>query len=311
MPNQGLPFAQLPAGVQQEETPITVFQREAETVLGGLQKNYIDEARTLEKAYLSNEEFSAQATALQSRYKQEVAKATMKLEQKKQAIAQVQSLVGQNLINEQAGQEAMWKLVLPETTSKAMFESPGKEKTFPMGTLSSANVGGRAAAYADTSEDTPGLEFGAPKKQLNSLGTNYLMWRDDIAKLSGVESYEQLSPAQQIQLDQQWDLTMASDGRFDTWFTDKNLTKVNPEVTKLRPHSGKLQAAAAAKVSPFGKGVAAEKPKERAPWYRIDVKTPRSEGKKLDEFTARKLLKEAGGDKAKARQLAIQKGYKL
>jgi hypothetical protein len=252
-------------------------------------------------------------TALQTEYNNQI----NKLKQLRNNLLQIQSLVSQNKITKDAGEKAMWRMVLPEETSRAMFPTAVGEDVIPPSQLTS-EVRKRAVDYSDAAR-------GWGRKNQVDLIPQYKDFRNRVALVFGADGYENLSPIERKQVDAEWDLVQK--GRSNYWNPE------SPEIATMRT-TGTLGRAASKLVSPIAASVQEERLKgpfrlkfslsdmvSTLPWNlgkqpgpnesQTTTTVPSVAGKQLDTETAKSILMEAGGDRNKARTLARQRGYQF
>jgi hypothetical protein len=155
-------------------------------------------------------------------------------------LERVQSLVSQGAISSDEGKKAMWRMVLPQETSRAMF--PTKEIPAIPASQLSTEVQPRAEKYSNEAK-------GWGKKEQVDLIPKYQEFRDNVALVFGSPSYDALSPIEKRQIDAQWDLTQKS---------LKN--KWDPESASIKSlrAEGTLTKAAAKLISPMAASVQKE-----------------------------------------------------
>jgi len=254
----GLPYQKLPA--QQRNPSITLKNRQDQEY-EYLQSQYTSEARALEQATMSDRDFGQRVNQLNTKYTQLVNKFKFQAQQEAQQLQQIDMLVQQGQIDEAAGREASWRLVLPPETERAMFPSQGAQATpYSMSQMRGA-ISASIDEFAQGATDTPGLEWGDPKKEVGSLINQYMQWRN-------MTGYDNLNPVRQNQLDIQWDAKMRDEDKFEKWFTDDKKRKPLAQVSALRP-TGRIGDAMKKRVlgslsttiSPIGASIKKEKEK--------------------------------------------------
>ncbi len=257
----GLQYENLPA---QRQDPMRILSSRQDEDYGLLESQYYNEVRALEQTSMSGSDQRRYMGALNTKYTSMVNKFNLKREQETLQLKQVQSLVSQGNISEAAGREAMWRMVLPQETEQAMF--PAKQaqaKPYSMAQIYGA-IDESISEFAEGATDTPGMEWGPPKKIKDDLMGQYLKWRE----LSG---YSEIEPYRQYQLDLRWDAYMRNDDKFDEWWTDKNKRRPIAEVSAVRP-TGRIgkamksrvfdSASATASTTPLGASIQFQKTRE-------------------------------------------------
>jgi hypothetical protein len=303
----GLEFNTLPA--TNTDDPFTVL----DTKLTQLNASVKIGERALKTRRMTDKDFANEMYNLQDKYSAGV----NALKQLRSNLMQVQSLVSQNKISKDEGNKAMWRMVLPEETSRAMFPTAVGEDVIPPSQLTS-EVQKRAIEYSDAAR-------GWGSKNQRDLVPQYIKFRNRTALVFGAEGYENLSNIQRKQIDAEWDLVQEDKG--NEW------NPRSPEIATMRT-TGTLGRAASKLVSPIAASVQEERLKgpsglkfslsdivSTLPWNlgkqpepnesQTTTTVPSVAGKQLDTETAKSILMEAGGDRNKARILARQRGYQF
>lgn len=300
----GLPFTQLP----KETTPYSVIEEQSRARYGF----YQSQEEELKGQMLTDTDYNKGVVGIQKQWDRD----KEALAQGKRSLDKIQKLMDEGLITPEAGNEAMWRLVLPGETEAAMFPKEVKAPTgrpFGPGALGSQRE--FIEAFAAGAPEQPGWEWGPPKRTQPDLMRQYQLAKQQIG-------YDDPSwtQTQRQQFDMNWDDIMQGHPEYD-W------NPQSPGVKALRGQ-GKLQEAAAKQITPLASSVRKEAEKAarrkwaRSKWslgkdfFRVGP-APRAfiekemATKTLDRDTAQKIMDEAGGDKKKARELAKQRGYKL
>lgn len=303
---RGLPFQNLPA-TQNPKQILTNQSKKTQDYIQSQQQRELDIFR--KTRFPNRNEAINQLNQLNSKYQGLLDQEKFKSDQQFGQLKQIQSLVDAGQIDPDAGQEAMWRLVLPLETERVMFPKPVDMTPFSITQLKSQAFQVPLLEAADTAEEIRGFEWGPPKKTQQGLLDQYQLWRESI-------EYENRGLIKQQQLDREWDMAMRSEKKFSNWWMDEKQRKPIPEVQALRS-TGKIAQAMRSRMveTPMGGGVTTPfdqsmldiKPKTKE----LPGPTTVSKGQKLDEETARWILNQVGGDKVKARQMAIQMGYSL
>jgi len=223
----GLDYQQLPA---QQQDPSAILKSSQEEEYEHMRSQYDNEARALGQTPMSNNDFNQRMNQLNTKHAGFIKKFKFVSQQQTQQLEQISTLVQQGNINPDAGKEAAWRLVLPQETERAMFPTQGAQaQPFSMSQMRGA-ISDSILEFAEGAADTPGLEWGDPKKQVGSLMDQYLSWRELI-------SYDNLNPVRQNQLDMQWDAAMrdGEDDKFEKWFADDKKRKPIAQVSAIRP----------------------------------------------------------------------------
>jgi len=161
-------------------------------------------------------------------------------------------------IDPEAGAKAMYGLVFPKDVVKAMYPEPAAapeeptRRPFAPSTMEDyRELAGNIAKAAE--KDRSYIPFyGGPVPQ-QELVKQYLVFR----QATGYDS-SQVTPAEQRQLDANWDAVMRSKGSYQ-W----DLTA--PEIKALRTYGDPVLKAAANKVSPMARGLAAQQKQQQKP----------------------------------------------
>ncbi len=167
-------------------------------------------------------QFESVQSRLKAKYQMLEYKATTKLQQQIQQQQQeqqaqqaqqqrVQELVGTDVRGLPREQQAQLRMELPPEAERIVFQQPD--------VLSVSQMGNRALAdsinyYAKQAADTPGLEWGPPKKTGEGLLGAYSEWKDTI-------QYDSYGPVEQKQLDAVWDINMSGNKIFKKWESKK------------------------------------------------------------------------------------------
>ena len=225
----GLPYQQLPA---QQQDPWGTLQGQHEQEYGHLKRQYENEARALESVQMSSRDFGQRASMLNAKHEGILNKFKLKASQQAQQLEQIDMLVQQGQIDEAAGREASWRLVLPQETERAMFPGQETQQTpYSMSQMRGA-ISTSIDEFAQGAADVPGwsekMKWGDPQKETGSLVNQYMEWRELIG-------YDILKPVRQNQLDMQWDAKMRDEDKFDKWFTDDKKRTPLAQVSALRP----------------------------------------------------------------------------
>ena len=228
----GLDYEQLPAKKQQD--PSAILGSYQKQTYDHLRAQYDNEAQALGQATMTDRDFKRSVNQLNTKYTSKINTFKLRSQQETQQLQQVQSLVDQGNITPEAGREAMWRMVLPQETQRAMFSSQRETSPYSMSQLKGA-IAKSVEEFAEGAADTPGLEWGAPKKTQGDLTSQYMKWRALI-------SYDQLEPVRQNQLDLQCDAYMRSNDKFDEWWVDNKKRRPRAEISATRP-AGRIGAA--------------------------------------------------------------------
>lgn len=240
--------------------------------------------------------------------------------------------------------EAMWKLVVPPEHAAAMFPTVKKPTErvpiSPPGLVSHKELIQQFAEAAEPVKEWFTREKLEPRTQENLI-KQYVGWRETIG-------YTNYTPGQQRQLDIQWDDLMADRPKYKWDPKSPNIRALRTyggritgiAAKKISPLAKSIQtskvpvgvayrtAAEAAEatlatreISPLTTPIETGKPSvpsraEQRRWalgkFIHPLRSgPMPESRILDTDTAGRILREAGGDKEKARQIAKRRGYIL
>lgn len=252
----GLPFTQLPATEQENTmTPESMLNQG----LMDLQTQAKSQEEELKRIKLTDKQFAISIRDLQTNYNRQ--KSTIQNGQKQ--LRTVQGLVSQGLITSEAGERAMWRMVLPQDVEREMFPTgePPSELGTPYSMTQITKLEESAKMFA---EDAPwaydpwGTIWDINKpRATKDLITQYLSFRNRLG-------YDYMSSiAKKKHIDDVWDATMRSSEGFQArpakeikgkminlgWDPDK------PEIQALRQPVGKLQGTMGKFVSPMGRSV--------------------------------------------------------
>ena len=294
----GLQFKQLPTN--RTGSPSDIVERQSRDMQSSLHRQFRASMSALEQQYMSDREFKNKAIALQVQYRTAVGKQQTKSKQQMGELKTRQRLMDEGVINPDAGQKAMWRLVLPSETGAAMFPKGPSARPFSPGQLE--NYKGMMETFALSGKEEPGIEWGKPVRTQETLIGQYLKAREH----AGYDD-PSWTPTQKRQFDTEWDALMAG-ASYLHW------NPLAPEVRAVRA-KGKLQEAVAKQITPLAASVAKAKMvrggRPMYGWAEHGMQIRRPGGKTLTRTQAKDLYLEAGGDKEVARKLARERGFKL
>jgi hypothetical protein len=295
----GLQFNTLPADIN--DNPFSILDVQLKR-LNETTKIRENELRTRR---LTPQDYTNEVYSLQDNYAKQVGQ----LKQLRNNMQQVQLLVNAKHISPEEGKKAMWRMVLPPETERAMFPTVSAEK--PAITPTEAATG----FVSKIAEGYITKTKGWGKKEIEDLLPRYKEFRNEMAVYFNKNNYEELLPEDRKKIDMTWDMKTRELGE----------TEWDPQdfrIQGLRP-TGTLERAARKLVSPIAASIQEERRKKSmglrfplqeilttAPW-KLGKQEVSTEPKTLDETTARRILQEVGGDKNKARELARQRGYQI
>lgn len=239
----GLPYENLPA----QQDPMGILENQYNRTMQYNRSQYDTELNTLKQSMLSDKDFYDKLNDLNMRHQQVVNKQNHEADMKLQEVKRVQSLIDSRQIAPDAGQEAIWRLVLPSETERAMFQAAGRQGRQPLSIaqLFSDAMQDSIEDFADAAPGKPRWKIGPPTKFKEGLVQQYLGWR----RLQGYDD-PTMTPIIQRQLDDQWDAYMLED-KFSTWWSNKERRKPITEVSALRA-TGKIGRAMRDRVTGVG-----------------------------------------------------------
>ena len=253
----GLSFQNLPAT---QQDPMGILKSRYDKSEQYLRSQYDTELNSLKQQSLADKEFFNQLNQLNSKYEGALNQERYKADQQVQSVKRVQDLINAGQIAPDAGQEAVWRLVLPSETERAMFQAAGQGQPFSISQITSGAVMESVMEFAEAAPTIGKFwtrESKEPKTQQGLL-SKYLGWRE----LIGYDAIK--SPVRQNQLDLQWDAYMAGDERFDEWWSDKSKREPIVEIKALRTpgNIGKImrsRVTGATGASPLGRSISRSK----------------------------------------------------
>jgi len=237
----GLQFQDLPAA-------------ETQKIRDALHAQWQIEDRALgAKPFKSQQQADAESAKLDAKYQQMELKALMQLQQQQQERKRVQSLIQQPQERTRA-EEAQLRMELEPEAERLVF--PAEPQPFSISQITSPRLIENIRAYAEGAPDTPGIEWGPPKKTKEGIINQYKRWQESI-------QYDALAPIRQRQLDIQWDEAMAEDPRYDKWWSNREKRQPIVEVKALRTPGdiGKIMRGRVVGATPIGTSIKKDKPR--------------------------------------------------
>ena len=105
-----------------DQQPLQILQAQFATIKKQLHTQWRIEADALNKSWFSNKgQFDTALAKLNSKYQMKELEARQAIDAQIREIQQIQNLINDNKISIQAGNKAMWRIVLPYETENAMF----------------------------------------------------------------------------------------------------------------------------------------------------------------------------------------------
>lgn len=241
----GLAFQPLP----KTESPYDILDNRAKEI----QQYFQRQGRILEQTQLTNTQFQKGLMALKAGFDEQM----FRQNQYRQQLKTVESMIQKGNISPQAGQRAMWQLVMPSETAKAMFptERAGRAGApFSPGTMEryredmEGTIKGIAKESLSLWEQ---FKYGGREEKEKTPFVNLLQRYQNWQATIG---YRGMNPTQQRQLDLQWDKTMQSE-RYKAW---------NPNLSSVKSLRAKGRISRPF-ITPFGQSVSQSKGRTAVP----------------------------------------------
>jgi len=235
----GLSFQDLPAAQQQQFNQSKKY----------LEEQFAIEGKALDNTPMRNDQYQGKLNQLRAKYQKILHNTHFKIQQQAQEQQRVQQLIKQPR-QYTRGQEAGLRMELGPEAERLVFPT---QKYLSPQYLRSRGFIENLSGYSEAAVDTPGWEWGPPKKKKGSLIDQYRNWRQS-------ELYSTKSLQERQQLDQEWDMTMATNSTYDNWWQDKK-TKRKPIVdVQILRATGRIAGAMRDKViSPIGRSLGRKK----------------------------------------------------
>lgn len=247
----GLSPEQLPAA---QQDPMGVLKGRLDQSERYLKSQYSVELGSIQDQMLSDQDFNNKLNSLNSKYHGMLNQERYRMDQQVKSVQRIQSLVKAGQVAPDAGQEAMWRMVLPRETEQAMFPTGQKGQK---GLSIAQKIGGplerSVLGFAEAASTIPKLFKSAENEPKTKPGLleQYTRWRDFV-------NYDIAEPFVKRDLDMVWNQLMMSDERFDAWWSDKNKRKPIAEVKALQSQ-GRITGIMKDKLTPFGRSIVKEK----------------------------------------------------
>ncbi len=221
LPNQGQQPQQ-----QQVNPSIQMLQEQDQSFASSLQLQFTNEALALEQQFMSDERFTSKSAALRAKYKNAWLQRKYSSERSAKSINRIQTMVAQGKMDARLGEEAAFKMVMePEAFAATYPKQTTQRAAAPMSSAGVRSSTTLMSEFMQGFEEKRGLEWGKPKKTVESMLEQYSSWQVQVG-------YDQLDPQHQRQLDQRWDSLMRSDKTLKNWFGDNK--KPIAEVRAMR-----------------------------------------------------------------------------
>lgn len=253
------------------------------------------EANALNQSWFSDRgKFNTARAKLNAKYQTLEFDAFTKLQQQQQERQRVQQLIRQPRQRTREEEAGLRMELRPEAERLVFPPAPPALKQ----PFSAAALRPKGPVYELMNEyidavPRPGWWFTRAKKEtrkLNDIVDSYKAFQDQVG-------YYNLPNIKQRQLDLLWDSLLQAQPGFDPWWKDKAKRQPVAEVRGLRA-KGPISRIMAGKVTtPIGRSIGMQLPKQQQQPLTPDI--------------ARQILREAGNDKIKARQIARQRGYRF
>ncbi len=104
-----------------DQQPLQILQGQLQQYEQFLRTQYNNELNCLKRQHLTDRQFHNKLYQLNAKYTAMLNTGRYKVTQQFQQIKQIQKLINDNKISIHAGNEAMWRIVLPYETEDAMF----------------------------------------------------------------------------------------------------------------------------------------------------------------------------------------------
>jgi len=299
----GLPFERLPAT---QENPVDILQNNYAQTQQYLKSQYDNELNAIQNQFLTDEQFNDQVNRLNAKYQGIINRENFKVQQQVQEIQRIQALVDAGQITPDAGNEAMWRMVLPPEIEKALFQAEKKPPTI----LSAAQITSPAMMkfISQLVEPAPTVhQFWTRRenepKTRQGLIDQYLKYREAVG-------YGLKNIWVQRQLDMMWDSAMRADERCKNWWIDPDEKRTPiPEVQGYRA-KGKIaeimkQRMIGAPIAP----VNTMTPLATSVQQSIKIPKTRPEKKILTKTIAAQYLRKYDGNRVQAMIAARRDGY--
>ena len=211
----GLQFQNLPAAQVNEIT-------------SRLRSQWQIEADALNKSWFPDRgKFNTALAKLNAKYQRLEFDSLTQMQQQQQEQERVQQLIKQPR-EMGRGEEAALRMELRPEAERLVFPpEPTQPRPYSIAQLGSKAMAESIDYFAEAATDTPGWEWGPPKKTKQGLINQYLQWRE-------LASYDIVGLHNQKLLDQRWDISMAEDKKFNKWWLDKRKRQPIAEIRALR-----------------------------------------------------------------------------
>ena len=172
-----------------------------------MHNQFAEQEQILQRTPMSDEDFTNSMAELQSKYVQ----AKSKFDSSTAELDTVERLTQQGLITPEAGEQAMFKMVMPPEATQAMYPRQATERrpSRPLTPGQTENFNESILEHAKSAPSIPWYQRpGRADKTQASLVDAYMKWRERI-------QYDAYEPHHQKQLDVEWDSVMAGDDEYD------------------------------------------------------------------------------------------------
>ena len=252
----GLDYKSLPAAQVKEITD-------------GLHARWQIEANVLRKTYFKDaRQGKAKVAQLNAKYQRLELDALTELQGQVQADQRKEELITGHQKEYEAGgmtpaRRAVVEAKYTEEEEQAIFGA--KPKYISPAYLRSGGFRKNIENYAGAATDTPGWEWGPPKKVKSDLIAQYERWRES-------ELYDIKEIPEQQQLDKEWNMLMLSSPAFNKWWQDKSKRKPVVEARALQS-TGRIGKAMRDKIvgqTPLGRSLSINKKSLEKPFPMVE-----------------------------------------
>lgn len=258
------------AGLQFENLPAAQTDR----IKNDLNAQWEIEAEALRyKPFRSQQLADAELAKLNAKYQQRELEAFTQLRQQTEEQQRVQQLIKQGTQGMSREKEAGLRMNLKPEAERLVFPSEPTMTPLSISQLRAREPGedftkiqASIMEFAEAAPTIPKpwtLEKNEPKTK-QGLINRYVGWRRYLG-------YEGLKPLVQRQYDDEWDVVMMGDKRFDKWWSNKKQRKPLAEIKALRTPGkiGKImqdRMMGAEGITPLGRSITKAKPTEVVRW---------------------------------------------
>lgn len=294
-----------------------------------MQRDFKNREAQLAGQQLTPEEYNNLIRGLQNEYNdQEII-----IRRKQEVIKRTNDMVDIGHLSEQEGMKSNWITVLPRETAAAMeaTREPPKEEKFTA-PFSPSQLEGYGESAAEFGEATAVTKAGKSAKKFKeahypdesgrlgvsgkvrtqqSLLRQYKAWRTNIG-------YDSMDSNKQRQVDSEWDSWIGTQGGKWNWDPkrSKQIQALRAKGPLSRGYGAQFRGTPTGPTegrNPLHDAVSRALPRKRYDDVPIQVgeEVAVAESKVITRDIAIAIMQEAGGDRAKARRIAAERGYSL